>query len=130
MVVSAPGKRFDADNKVTDLLYLCKTHMEQNLPYEQVFQVVADRFNAMMNLNLGWTWTEADSRRSGRDREGGQCDYIASRGEYLNAILIAAYLGFEFMDPAGLILFDKGQVPGGGDQRRSSEESSRSMSMP
>ena len=35
IVVSAPGKRFDGDTKVTDLLYLCKTHIEHNLPYEQ-----------------------------------------------------------------------------------------------
>ena len=36
IVVSAPGKRFDGDTKVTDLLYLCKTHIEHNLPYEQL----------------------------------------------------------------------------------------------
>ena len=52
IVVSAPGKRFDGDNKITDLLYLCKTHMEHNLPYDQVFQVVADRYMAVA-LNLG-----------------------------------------------------------------------------
>lgn len=46
IVVSAPGKRFEVDNKVTDLLYLCKTHMDQNLPYDQLFQVIEDRFNA------------------------------------------------------------------------------------
>ena len=41
IVVSAPGKRFEGDNKITDLLYLCKTHIEHNLPYDQLFQVVA-----------------------------------------------------------------------------------------
>ena len=40
VVVSAPGKRFSDDSKVTDLLYLCKAHIEHNLPYEQLFQVV------------------------------------------------------------------------------------------
>lgn len=42
VVVSAPGKRFSEDSKITDLLYSCKTHMEHNLPYEQLFQVVRD----------------------------------------------------------------------------------------
>ena len=52
IVVSAPGKRFDGDNKITDLLYLCKTHIEHNLPYDQIFQVVADRYMAV-EVNLG-----------------------------------------------------------------------------
>ena len=46
VVVSAAGKRFADDNKITDLLYLCKTHMDHNLPYEQVLQVIQDRYVA------------------------------------------------------------------------------------
>ena len=52
VIVSAPGKRFDGDTKITDLLYLCKTHIEHNLPYEQLFQVVCDRFR-VTEVNLG-----------------------------------------------------------------------------
>ena len=52
VIVSAPGKRFEGDNKITDILYLCRTHMEHNLPYDQLFQVVADRFVAVQ-MNLG-----------------------------------------------------------------------------
>ena len=52
IVVSAPGKRYDGDNKITDLLYLCGTHMEHNLPYDQLLQVVTDRFMAV-KVNLG-----------------------------------------------------------------------------
>ena len=44
VVVSAPGKRYADDSKVTDLLYLCKTHIEHKIPYEQIFQVIYDRF--------------------------------------------------------------------------------------
>ena len=43
VVVSAPGKRFSDDSKVTDLLYLCKAHIEHNLPYQQIFQVICDQ---------------------------------------------------------------------------------------
>ena len=53
IIVSAPGKRFPSDTKVTDLLYLCMTQKENNIPYDQVFQVIEDRFMAVkMNLGL------------------------------------------------------------------------------
>lgn len=52
VVVSAPGKRYEGDSKITDLLYLCKTHIEHNYPFDQVFQVVCDRFTAVI-VGLG-----------------------------------------------------------------------------
>ncbi len=108
VVVSAPGKRYNEDNKITDLLYLLKTHMEHNLPYEQVFQVVCDRFTAMA-INLG---AQVDLTREfgaiiERMRAGATADYIASRGEYLNAMITAAYLGFDFVDAAEMVRFDE-----------------------
>lgn len=112
IVVSAPGKRFDGDTKVTDLLYLCKTHIEHNLPYEQLFQVVCDRYK-VTEVNLG---VEADIQKYLDEikvnlEKGTTADYVASRGEYLNAILIAAYLGYDFVDAAGLVRFDaKGRL--------------------
>ncbi len=112
IVVSAPGKRFESDNKITDLLYLCKTHMEHNLPYDQVFQVVTDRFMAV-KLNLGVEVDLQDHFDKIKEnlRKGCSADYIASRGEYLNAVLIAAFLGYDFVDVEGLILFDnKGRL--------------------
>lgn len=112
VVVSAPGKRFDGDNKITDLLYLCKTHMEHNLPYDQVFQVVTDRFMAVqLNLGVDVDLQEHFERIKENLRKGCSADYIASRGEYLNAVLIAAFLGYDFVDTEGLILFDnKGRL--------------------
>ncbi len=112
IVVSAPGKRFEGDNKITDLLYLCKTHMEHNLPYDQVFQVVTDRFMAVQ-LNLGVDVDLQAHFETIREnlKKGCSADYIASRGEYLNAVLIAAFLGYDFVDAEGLILFDnKGRL--------------------
>ena len=52
VVVSAPGKRFSEDSKITDLLYLCKTHIEHKIPYQQIFQVVRDRFMAVSYTHL------------------------------------------------------------------------------
>lgn len=108
IIVSAPGKRFDGDTKITDLLYLCKTHIEHNLPYEQLFQVVCDRYK-VTEANLGVTvGIEKYLQEIKKNLEAGTtADYVASRGEYLNAIVIAAYLGYDFVDTAGLIQFDE-----------------------
>jgi len=108
VVVSAPGKRYDQDNKITDLLYLCKTHIEHNLPYEQVFQVICDRYMAMeINLRVEIDLLKEFDEIKRNLQEGASCDYIASRGEYLNAMITAAMLGYDFVDAAGLILFDE-----------------------
>ncbi len=111
VVVSAPGKRYAGDNKITDLLYLCKTHLEHNLPYEQIFQVVCDRYMAeAVNLNVSVDLaSEFDKIRKNLEK-GATADYIASRGEYLNAIIIAEFLGFDFVDAADMIVFDKNGV--------------------
>ena len=107
VVVSAPGKRFGEDNKITDLLYLCKAHIDHNIGYEQVYQVICDRFRAM-ELNLGVSigleqeLTEIDAKL----KAGATADYIASRGEYLTARLAAAYLNYDFVDSANLVCFD------------------------
>lgn len=112
IVVSAPGKRFDGDSKITDLLYLCKTHAEHNLPYDQLFQVIADRFMAVqMNLDIDVNLHEHFDVIKENLKKGCTADYIASRGEYLNAVLIAAFLGYDFVDTEGLIQFDnKGRL--------------------
>lgn len=108
IVVSAPGKRYNEDNKITDLLYLCKTHIEHNLPYEQVFQVICDRFTAMaINLGAKVDLTKEFGVIIDHLRKGASADYIASRGEYLNAIITAAYLGYDFVDAAPMVHFDE-----------------------
>ena len=108
VVVSAPGKRFSEDSKITDLLYLCKTHIEHKLPYQQIFQVICDRFMAV-KVNLGVDVDlDAEFAEIKKNLEAdASADYIASRGEYLNARLIAAYLGFDFVDAASMIRFDE-----------------------
>lgn len=107
VVVSAPGKRYSGDSKVTDLLYLCKAHIEHNLPYEQVFQVICDRYMAMaLNLGLTIDLPKEFAKIEEELQKGASSDYIASRGEYLNAQIIAAFLGYDFVDTEGLILFD------------------------
>lgn len=122
VIVSAPGKRFDKDSKITDLLYLCKTQIDHNIPCEQIFQVICDRFK-IMELNLKIT-ARIEKELAEIKKElvqGLSADYIASRGEYLNAVITAAYLGYDFLDTKGLVKFDdKG--------RFLSEETNRALS--
>lgn len=108
VVVSAPGKRFSDDSKVTDLLYLCKAHIEHNLPYQQIFQVICDRFMAVeVNLGVDVGLKKEFEEIQKNLEAGASADYIASRGEHLNAMLIAAYLGFDFVDSSKIIRFDE-----------------------
>ena len=113
IVVSAPGKRFDKDNKITDLLYLCKTHMDHNLPYEQVLQVIQDRYvAAAVGLGLDIDYDQQFQIIKDKLEKGeATADYLASRGEYLNAILAAKLLGYDFVDTDKLIKFSaKGRL--------------------
>ena len=107
IVVSAPGKRFEGDNKITDLLYLCKTHIDHNLPYDQIFQVVCDRYMAVeVNLGIDVDLLKYLDEIKENLKNNPTADYVASRGEFLNAVLVAAFLGFDFVDTAPLIKFD------------------------
>ena len=93
VIVSAPGKRFEQDNKVTDLLYLCKAHIDHNLDYRQIFQVVCDRFLALkLNLNIDVDLEKEFAKIDRNLQNNGSEDYIASRGEYLTALVVSAYL--------------------------------------
>ena len=104
IVVSAPGKRFEGDTKITDVLYLSKAHIEHNLHYEQLFQVVIDRYMSF-KVNLGIDVdleSEFDTIKKNLHGGAGEA-YIASRGEYLNAVIMASYLGFDLVDTMELI---------------------------
>ena len=126
VVVSAPGKRFSEDTKVTDLLYLCRTHIEHKLAYEQIFQVICDRYLSMeSSLGVDVDMNEELEQIRRNINAETSVDYIASRGEYLNAKLIAAYLGFEFVDAARVVKFsDKGKFM----EERTNEEIEKVLS--
>ena len=92
VIVSAPGKRYSDDNKVTDLLYLCKTHVDHNIPVDHIFQVICDRFRIMeVNLKVDVNISAELEEIRKNLKPGVTADYIASRGEYLCGRLTAAY---------------------------------------
>lgn len=107
VVPSAPGKRDKQDHKITDLLYLCHEHARQGIAFDEVFKLIADRYlqivgDLELKLDLGPALEEVRHRIA----DGESADYTASRGEYLNGMIIAALLGYEFVDAAKIIFFD------------------------
>ncbi len=106
VVVSAPGKRFGGDDKITDLLYRCQALRAAGRSFDAEYKKIADRFIGIrdgLNLDL-CIETELFEIRS-RIEAGTTPDFAASRGEYLNAKLLSAYLGFDFLDAAEFIRF-------------------------
>lgn len=107
VVPSAPGKRFDSDTKVTDMLYDCYDAVKKN-SFDDKLMAIKARYDEIIDeLNLNVTLDgEFDIIRSCFIGRAGR-DYAASRGEYLNGILLADYLGYEFVDAAEVIYFDE-----------------------
>jgi len=108
VVPSAPGKRFSADTKVTDLLIKVFGESESGLPFEETFAEIKRRYTEIveglgMELDLSAEFAVIHDQLAG----GTTLDYVASRGEYLNGLILAAYLGFPFIDAAEVIFFDE-----------------------
>lgn len=107
IVPSAPGKRFSDDIKVTDMLYECYTAAVKGKDYKPLLENIKKRYYEIINeLGLDLSLEKEFSiMESGFVGKAGR-DYAASRGEYLNGIVLANYLGFEFIDAAEVIFFD------------------------
>ena len=106
VIVSAPGKRFSGDHKITDLLYLCAAHIKYGVSCEDIFAMIRDRYNEIISecglkLSLDKEFDELWRRM----QSGISKDELASRGEYFSARLMAEFLGFEFLDAALWVKF-------------------------
>lgn len=108
VVASAPGKRFSEDIKITDMLYACYEKAAKGEDFSADFNAIEERYNSIiseLNIDISLakdyeTIKNAFAHTAGRD-------YAASRGEYLNSKVLAAYLGYSFLDPAGYIYFNE-----------------------
>lgn len=106
VVVSAAGKRGPEDHKITDLLYLCHAHLRYGVSCDSVFSMIAQRYLQIRDELGLHTDLEAELERIRSDMESGISEAaLASRGEYLSALLTADYLGFEFVDAARWLRF-------------------------
>ena len=110
VVPSAPGKRTKDDRKITDLLYLCHDHARQRIAIDEVWSLIADRYRQIVSelglkLDLTPALDETRTRIEETGANGGTADFAASRGEYLNGLIIAELLGYTFVDAAEVIFF-------------------------
>ena len=106
VVPSAPGKRYKDDVKVTDMLYNCYNMVKNHENIDEYYSKISDRYNGII-AELGISFDisgeleyikNALQHRSGRD-------FAASRGEYLNGLILAKYLGYDFIDAENVIFF-------------------------
>lgn len=107
VVVSAPGKRFKDDIKITDMLYRCYNEVVEKGDCKETFALIRKRFVEIVK-DLGLT-IDIESVLDKTEKEiveNKSADFAASRGEYLSAIVVSNFLGFEFVDAADIIRFD------------------------
>lgn len=108
VVPSAPGKRYVDDTKVTDMLYACYAEAEEGADFKASLQAIKERYNEIIKgLSLELSLEEEFEKIQENFQKKAGKDYAASRGEYLNGILMANYLGYEFIDAAEVIVFDE-----------------------
>ena len=108
VVPSAPGKRFSTDTKVTDLLYACYDIAEAGEDFSDILTEIKSRFYEIIKgLNLDLSLEEEFRQIEADFKAHAGNEYAASRGEFLNGKVMAAYLGYEFIDSATVIRFDK-----------------------
>ena len=107
VVVSAAGKRTGDDHKITDLLYLCHAHTQYGVDCDRVFEMITSRYLEIrdeldLKIDLETEFAELKKRL---DAKSISQDELVSRGEYFSAKLMAAFLGFQFVDAADWIKF-------------------------
>ena len=107
VIVSAPGKRHSKDMKVTDLLYLCQAHIKYNANFDHIYEEIKGRYQAIYDY-CGLKQDLASEFEAIREKlnKKTSVDYIVSRGEYLNAKLMAEYLGYTFVDSTEWLYFN------------------------
>ena len=108
VIVSAAGKRYSSDHKLTDLLYLCHAHTKYGVACDPIFDMITSRYLEIRD-ELGLTMdleTEFAELKKRLDAKQVSEDELASRGEYYSAKLMAAFLDFEFVDAADWIRFN------------------------
>ena len=106
VVPSAPGKRFSNDTKVTDMLYHCYEMIRNHENIDEYYKNIENRYNSIIS-ELGMSFDMSGELEYVKNamKHGTGRDYAASRGEYLNGIILAKYLGFSFIDAESVVFF-------------------------
>ena len=108
VVPSAPGKRNSKDTKVTDMLYACYDLAEAEKDFSKELKKIKERYEAIINgLHLTLSLDDEFETIEENFKKKAGSQYAASRGEYLNGIIMANYLGYDFVDSAEVIIFNE-----------------------
>ena len=108
VVPSAPGKRFSDDTKVTDMLYACYDLADQGKSFKAELDAIKARYQEIIDgLQLDLDLVDEFKTIEKNFKAKAGSNYAASRGEYLNGIIMANYLGYDFIDAATVIFFDE-----------------------
>ena len=108
VVPSAPGKRDSKDTKVTDMLYNAYALAEKGKNFDKELKAIKSRYQEIIDgLKLDLSLDKEFKKVKENFEAKAGSDYAASRGEYLNGIIMAEYLGYDFIDAAEVIFFDK-----------------------
>ena len=107
VVVSAAGKCTKDNHKITDLLYLCYAHIQYGMDCGQIFDMITRRYLEIRDeLELDLPLEEEFAQLKKRlDSKSISQDELVSRGEYFSAKLMAAFLGYAFVDSADWVFF-------------------------
>ena len=125
VVASAPGKRFKEDIKVTDMLYECYEKIRNHESIDEIYAKISERYNSIIaGLGLDFDISgELEYVKSAMMHRSGR-DFAASRGEYLNSLILAKYLKFDFVDAENVIFFkDNGTF----DEEKTNEAMAREL---
>ncbi len=106
VVPSAPGKRFKDDIKVTDMLYACYEKIRNRESIDEIYEQIKARYNGIISeLGLNFDISgELEYVKNAMLHSAGR-DYAASRGEYINGLILSKYLGYSFIDAENVIFF-------------------------
>ena len=107
IIVSAPGKT-DEDTGITDLLFMCHSACANGEDYQNILDTISERFNKIIDgLELKYNVAAEMIALKNDLVSGKSLDYIGSRGEYIMGKIMSKFLGWEFVDASGIILFDR-----------------------
>ena len=111
VVVSAPGKRSKTDTKITDLLYSCYYSKQKGESVKEIIDLIGERYLKLVeDLGLSLDMKKLIKELEDRVEAGTSLDYIASRGEFFNGVILANLLGYSFIDPVNIIIFNEDGV--------------------
>lgn len=111
IVVSAPGKGVNNKHKVTDLLAMCHELSAHDLNFNEVFEIIENIYKNIVDdlvLNIDIDKILSDVKEE--ITNGASYDFVVSRGEFMSAKVLAAYLDYDFVDAKDLIAFDDGEL--------------------